>query len=217
MSTVLLVRHGQAQWYAEDYDQLSELGIEQSLETGRALAELVTPSVVISGGQERQKHTAALAVEAAGWQLPVEVEPGWSEFDHRQVLAAHEVEPPADPEGAPGEYAAWFQAALRRWADGGNEADYDVPFPGFTSRIDVELRRLGESLEPSQAAVVFTSGGPICWSVTTLLGGQPELWLRLAPVVVNVGITRLSVSPRGMRLWTFNEHSHLHPGSVSVR
>jgi len=35
--------------------------------------------------------------------------------------------------------------------------------------------------------------------------------------VVNVGITRLSVSERGMRLRTFNEHSHLTPSSVTIR
>ncbi len=45
VSRILLVRHGQASWGADDYDQLSPLGDEQSRVLGAALAARgITPT-----------------------------------------------------------------------------------------------------------------------------------------------------------------------------
>ena len=50
MSVVLLVRHGQASFGAEDYDRLSALGEEQSRLLGSSLAARgVRPEVVVRG------------------------------------------------------------------------------------------------------------------------------------------------------------------------
>ena len=54
MGILLLVRHGQASWGAENYDQLSEIGWEQGRILGRALAERgIQPDLVVSGGMQR--------------------------------------------------------------------------------------------------------------------------------------------------------------------
>ena len=87
MSQVLLVRHGQASWGADDYDVLSGRGVEQSAVLGAALAARgLEPTVLVAGAMRRHHQTAAAAVEAAGWDVEVTTDEGWNEFDHLQVL-----------------------------------------------------------------------------------------------------------------------------------
>jgi broad specificity phosphatase PhoE len=212
VTSVVLVRHGQASWDAEDYDRLTALGADQSATLGRAMVGLAAPDLVMSGAHLRHRDTAGLAMEAAGWQLPVQVDTGWNEFDHRLVLAAYGTAPPEEGTAA---FGRWFHEALARWTEGGSDADYDEPFASFTSRVDVALRHLRGELGPSDTAVVFTSAGPICWTVAALLGGQTQVWLHLLPSLVNASITRIRLDARGMHLTTFNEHSHLGPESVT--
>ena len=62
MSSILLVRHGQASWGAADYDVLSTLGEEQAVVVGEALAGL-SPDVIVHGAMSRQRRTAELAAQ----------------------------------------------------------------------------------------------------------------------------------------------------------
>ena len=57
--------------------------------------------------------------------------------------------------------------------------------------------------------MVFTSGGPISWVATSLLGGGPEIWTQLNPVTVNSSVSKVVVGRRGMTMVSFNDHSHL--------
>ena len=67
MGLVLLVRHGQASFGADDYDVLSETGVEQSRVLGRFLAAAgISPGAVVHGAMKRQRDTATAMVEAAG-------------------------------------------------------------------------------------------------------------------------------------------------------
>ena len=97
MSQILLVRHGQASWGAEDYDVLSSLGEKQSHVLGQALsARGVRPDLVVRGAMKRHRQTAELACAGGGWRPEVAEDDGWNEFDHVQMLSMH---PPAYGEG----------------------------------------------------------------------------------------------------------------------
>ena len=85
MSKLVLVRHGQASFFSDDYDRLSEMGERQS----RALAEYwlksgVAFDEVYTGTLVRQKRTAEVVGDAfrdAGQPWPVhEVLPGLDEY-----------------------------------------------------------------------------------------------------------------------------------------
>ena len=212
MGQVLLVRHGQASWDADDYDALSETGWEQSRLLGRALAGRgVEATLVVHGSMRRHRETA----EAAGLADRATVDPGWDEFDHLEMLGAV----PSPAEGrAPtrGEFQAWFEAATDRWTDGEHDTDYEETFDAFGDRVTAALRRTAEAAV-SGTAVVLTSGGPTAWAVATLLGadlereGRVRLWRRLNPVCVNSGVTKVVTGRRGLTLVSFNEHTHLDP------
>ena len=58
MGTLYLVRHGQASFGADDYDQLSELGQRQSRRLGAYFQERgLTFEAVITGSLKRQQQT----------------------------------------------------------------------------------------------------------------------------------------------------------------
>lgn len=209
MGRLLLVRHGQASWDGDDYDILSERGHRQAELLGSALAaRAIRPDVVVSGGMRRHRETVDSVLFGAGYDaVDVELDPGWDEYDHvsmlAQVPASFEDETPTAAE-----FQAWMERATDRWIGGGNEADYHEPFAAFTARVDEALRRTVEAAGRGTALVV-TSGGPISWASSALLGGGAELWSRLNVVCVNSGVTKLVSGRRGVTLVTFNEHTHL--------
>ena len=227
MGVILLVRHGQASWGAADYDELSEVGHEQSRVLGRALGRAlarqgVRPSEVVAGGMRRHGQTARALMAGAGWDCPVRVDEGWNEFDHLQMLEVHGPPEGSSPEGEAGEmtrreFDAWFDAATERWVSGDFDADYDEPFDVFTDRVGSALRRTASGLGSGDVAVVSTSGGPLSWVAASLLGGGVDTWKRLNPVTVNASVTKVVVGSRGTTLVSFNEHGHLDPAEVTYR
>jgi broad specificity phosphatase PhoE len=210
MSQVLLVRHGQASWGSDDYDVLSALGEKQSLVLGEALAARgVTADVVVRGSLRRHRQTAEHALAGAGWRPELVEDPGWDEFDHVQMLSMHPSSFGEGEEMTRAQFQRWFEEATLRWISGEYDEEYDESFTAFGRRVDAALRRLVERLERNQTAVVFTSGGPISWVTTSLLGGGAEVWTQLNPVTVNSSVTKVVVGRRGQTLVSFNEHTHL--------
>lgn len=223
MSRILLVRHGQASFGAADYDVLSPTGEEQSVVLGRALAARgVVPDLVVAGRMKRHAQTASGMLEGLGRSHAVELDDGWNEFDHHQLLAVHT--PPEDELAGLSERAAfqrWFEHATLRWTSGESEDAYDEPFSAFTSRVSAAVDRIHEALPRSGTAVVLTSGGPIAWVAASLLaddlGPRTSLWLRLNPVSVNTGTSTIVLGSRGTTLVSFNAHDHLSPDLITYR
>jgi broad specificity phosphatase PhoE len=88
MGQVLLVRHGQASFGSDDYDVLSDLGERQAAVLGRCLAARgIVPSALLHGRMVRQRRTAELLADAAGWVVAVECDADWDEMDHVEVLS----------------------------------------------------------------------------------------------------------------------------------
>ena len=72
MGAIRLVRHGQASWEADDYDQLSELGTRQASWLGQSWeAEGFVPSWSVAGGLRRHAQTAVAAIDAIDGDLVV--------------------------------------------------------------------------------------------------------------------------------------------------
>ncbi|WP_210650572.1 histidine phosphatase family protein [Nocardioides sp. SYSU D00065] len=222
MSRILLIRHGQASFGAADYDDLSPTGHEQSRVLGAALAARgVRADVVVAGEMRRHHQTAVGVLEGAGWSGDVEVDAGWNEFDHLQVLAVHDRPSTAEGESEKAGFQRWFEEATRRWTSGEHDDAYDESFGAFTARVGTALDRLAGALPRSATAVVLTSGGPVAWAAAALLAddvaARTALWLRLNPVSVNSGVSTVVCGARGTTLVSFNAHDHLLvPGSPDL-
>jgi len=210
MGQILLVRHGQASWGADDYDVLSERGEAQAAVVGRSLAGL-TPDVVVHGTMKRQRRSAEIAIAAAGWSVDPRMDERWNEIDHVGVLGAH----PQDFEGEPNrdQFQAWFAGATHRWASGEFDHEYAESFAGFRSRVQAALTEVSSA----GTVVVFTSGGPISSVAAHALAAGLDTYNLLAAAVANASVTRVAVDGGRLSLLSFNEHAHLPPESLTFR
>jgi broad specificity phosphatase PhoE len=213
MGQVILVRHGQASFGADDYDVLSEAGREQSRVLGRWLRERgVVADVVLHGEMRRQRETAEGLVEAAGWAAEPAVDAGWNEFDHRAVVAAF---PAAGDVVDMKAFQAVFSDALDRWVSGDHVEEYPETYVDFAKRAAAALTRACAGAGPGGTVLVSSSGGPIAAACVALL--EPErptveragAWQRMNTVILNAAYSRVVVGSTGARLLTFNEHEHL--------
>lgn len=217
MSVLLLVRHGQASWGAADYDVLSDLGHEQSRLLGKHLARLdVSPSRVWSGGLRRHDETLTSAVQAAGWEADVVTDRRWSEFDHVELMRRYDEVSTGNPQ-RPGDFNAFFDAAVARWTGGEHDSDYEESFTAFSTRVDAALQGALGSLGAGETGVVFTSGGAVAWVVASLWEMGVPQWARINPVLLNTGVTKVVTGSRGVNLVSVNEHAHLNGDTLTYR
>ena len=226
MAKLLLIRHGQASWGADDYDVLSPLGWEQSRLLGESLGvRNVIPDLVLHGTMRRHRETAEATVEQAGWTGAETLEDeGWNEFDHLGMLAAEPM-PFGDREPTKAEFQSWFETATERWTSGSSDAEYAETFAAFGTRVTEAMARTLDLVGPDGTAVVFTSGGPVSWAAASLLVdscGEPDpaagrVWASLNRVVVNSSVTKIVAGRRGASLVSFNEHVHLEGDVLTYR
>lgn len=210
MGVVLLVRHGQASFGADDYDVLSDTGWTQGRLLGTWLAERgVVPTSLVYGGMRRQRDTAAAMIDAAGWaDLSPTVDPGWDEFDHVGMVAAYP-DLPADLDLTDRRaFQQVFEEATAHWT-AGEPGDFTETYAAFDARVRQALFRAVSSAGSGQTVVVVSSGGPIAVACSALIDHDARLWQRFNTVIVNSSVTRVIVGPTGPRLLTFNEHPHL--------
>ncbi|MEV4267024.1 histidine phosphatase family protein [Kribbella sp. NPDC049584] len=217
MAVIYLIRHAQASFGARDYDKLSSLGEQQARRLGETLSD-VKPDVVVSGSMRRHEQTATLA------GFTPEVDKGYDEFDHEQVIIAHKpayrVRPvmladlarTGNPQRA---FQDMFSSATQRWIDGGD--GYTETFEAFCERSEAAVRRTAERLGKGGTALVFTSGGPIAAVVSRLLSGGDGLWAKLNPVTINTAITKVVSGRSGLTVVSYNEHVHVGTEMLSYR
>jgi broad specificity phosphatase PhoE len=219
MGLVLLVRHGQASFGAEDYDVLSEVGVTQSRRLGEWLAATgVEPGAVLHGAMRRQRDTATAMIDGAGWSLAPELDEGWNEFDHIGVISrSPELVAELTDRRA---FQRAFVEATSRWSGGDHDDEYDETWTSFVARGESALDR---ACVRDGVTVVVASGGPIAAACAALVDPDasadelPRLWNSFNTVSANTGVTRVLIGSTGRRLLTFNEHSHLDRELITYR
>jgi broad specificity phosphatase PhoE len=216
MGQILLIRHAQASFGADDYDVLSPLGHEQSTILGRRVRAIENLTGIVHGAMRRQQHTAELVVTELDDPPPVTEDARWDEYDHEALLESslptqEEKDVFAEAMAAAADqrrfFAEHFDMALRRWAAGGHELGRSESYTAFADRVQTALR--GLLADADGTVVVVTSGGVISVVCAQLLGLSTEHWARLSRVIVNTGITKLVQGRSGLNLITVNDHAHL--------
>ncbi len=225
MPAIYLVRHGQASFGAENYDQLSRLGYRQGELLGENLARLrMVPASVVCGSMQRHGQTAEACLQAMKHPPYWQEERGLDEFDHMDIIRSHDprltdhkslaehLRRQDEPRAA---FEELFQAAIAQWIRG--EGDYRESWPGFRNRVQDAIQRLAGALSSGETLLVFSSGGPVAVAAQSLLGFPDEDWPAFSRGLVNAGVTRLVGRPGNLRLASLNEHLHLAHEVVSYR
>ncbi|MBA1147342.1 histidine phosphatase family protein [Ectothiorhodospiraceae bacterium WFHF3C12] len=230
----MLIRHGQASFGSDNYDQLSDLGHRQSRITGEHLAGLGRlPDVMISGELERQKDTAIGAQgQWDGHDADLEIADAFNEYDADGLFKAYL--PAALREDAELAEAGQrlfqdrrlfqraFSRIVRAWLSEEPHDAGDVEgWSAFRGRVQDGLERLRSNYDRDARIALFTSGGPIAVAVGEALGLSPSATIELNWVLFNASITELRSTKTGWRLMGFNNVTHLElvgePGLVTSR
>jgi broad specificity phosphatase PhoE len=211
MGTLYLVRHGQASFGAEDYDQLSELGRRQSMRLGEYFAERgIHFDGLIAGTLRRHKQTLEGILEGmnrAGEHLAWD---GLNEYDSEAVIATvhpHKLEKPTSPEL----YRHHFRLlrdGLAQWMAGVTSPKGMPTYADFVAGVSGALDHVRAS-HYGQNVLIVSSGGPIATAVGAVLGTSPETTIELNLRIRNTAITEFAFTPKRHSLLCFNAIPHL--------
>ncbi len=226
MGAIYLLRHGQASFGSNNYDQLSPVGHQQARVLGQALkARGVQAEVLVSGNMQRHKETAAGVTAEMGLNLPLQEHLGVNEFDHENVI---EVAQPryVDKVAMMGEMAAtgdprrafqtFFRDAVSRWVGGNHDDEYNEPWSVFKLRCVSALDDLVKLTPVKGHVLVFTSGGTISVICAHLLGLNDAQAFTINWTLANAGITKIQVGRDGLHLISVNEHAHVEGAQPSL-
>lgn len=218
MTTIYFIRHGQASFGAESYDQLSPNGELQAKILGQYFDQILKEvPVVVSGSMQRHQQTACISLAECFPEVDVLTDSAWNEFNHQQVFAHYEprfnephlLKADVAKESNPRAYLAKiFEGAIERWTGGDYHHEYDESWPEFKSRIESALQDLCDELAQSKPryAVVFTSGGVISVVAGKLLGLSPNKTFALNWAIANSSMTTLRLVGNEPQLLSLNEH-----------
>jgi broad specificity phosphatase PhoE len=226
VSSLFLIRHGQASFGADDYDVLSPRGIEQSRALGRQLAAGRGIDAVYAGPRRRHIDTARHAAEAAaeaGGRLPEPIAaPELDEFPAIEMLRLWVPKLAAsDPQlaaamtsGDPGRAAlAALGTITRGWANGTLDMGELETFATFAARVDRGLGAIMSAVGRGRRVLVVTSGGPISIAVRGCLELGEEATLRVALALANASTTEIKWRAGETTLFGYNHVHHL-PGEL---
>ncbi|MDP4078049.1 histidine phosphatase family protein [Acidovorax sp. A1169] len=211
MGTLYLVRHGQASFGAEDYDQLSPRGREQAVRLGEHWRERGQVfDAVITGTLRR--HTQTLEGVAEGLQTTPEVlqMPGLNEYDSHALITAIHPQPLPKPD-TPELYRHHFRLlcdALAQWMAGVISPQGMPSWNEFSAGVRAVLDHVRQH-HVGHNVLLVSSGGPISTAVGQVLGTAPEVTIALNMRIRNSAVTEFSISPKRLMLQTFNTLPHL--------
>jgi broad specificity phosphatase PhoE len=204
MSTLYLVRHGQASFGTDDYDRLSATGREQIRLLGEYFAERGERiDRIYTGHLQRQRDafdeydSDTMLRQFADSLTPQQLEEaGWPALhnDRRR-------------------FQFFLERAARAWVEARIEAAQLLPWKQFQDRIVRGLDAVMRSEGRSKTLLVSTSGGVIGTAVAHVLGLANHLGIELNWAVHNASITRLMYNDGRVSLSMFNGLPHLdRPG-----
>ncbi|MDP1316241.1 histidine phosphatase family protein [Acinetobacter lwoffii] len=218
MTTIYLIRHGQASFGAESYDQLSPNGELQAKLLGRYFDEILKEApYVVAGSMQRHQQTAQLSLDKCFPESEILTDSAWNEFNHQQVFARYEprfnqpelLKQDVSKHENPRDYLGKiFSGAIARWTGDDYHHEYDESWPSFKARVESGLENLCDQLSKSRPryAVVYTSGGVISVAVGKILGLSPEKTFALNWAITNTSITTLRLVGNEPQLLSLNEH-----------
>ena len=227
MSSLILVRHGQASAHAADYDQLSAIGHEQA----RALGEYWADSGqrfdrVVVGPLRRQRQTARAVADVyrernLEWPEP-EPMPELDEHHGPKVVEHHSAdlfrelginEAEQDEGGQAGSLKRFmriYQLGTRRWIKDALETPPgSESWADFRARVETGVGKLVNGTAHARCIAAFTSGGATAAAVGLALGLEDEKILELSWRVRNGSLSELLFSGDRLTLNTFNTLPHL--------
>jgi len=241
MSRLHVVRHGQARFFTDDYDRLSEKGEAQCAALARHwLEQGLEIHAAWCGSLVRQRRSGEVVRDVyrdAGREFPeIRCMPTLDEYPADDIMDTllpllRESVPAIDDlarafEGARDDRERYrgfhrlLEAVMERWIaraypDDGTEGL--LPWEGFSGGVRDAFGDIMAGAGSGENVAVFTSGGPIGISVQTVLGAPEQAAADLNWRVHNGSVTSFTFSGSRISLDCFNATAHLGPELLTYR
>lgn len=219
MTSIFLVRHGQASFGTANYDRLSPLGERQAVVLGEHWQRGgFSAARALSGSLQRQRHTAEHALRLLGSAAPaLDTDPAFNEFNHTQLVQAYlplviADDPALEAAGSaalrdPALFRPLFGRIVSAWAEGRTPVfPVDESWADFCTRCVDGVERAAADAD---SVVVFTSGGVITAVLRAALGIDDATALRLNWRICNASVHEFQMHDKGLNLVGFNDIAHL--------
>jgi broad specificity phosphatase PhoE len=220
MANLLLIRHGQASFGAENYDQLSPLGQRQADITGEYLnATGVILGAAYSGDLSRQRETASRALAGLDNPPELQIDARFNEVrndEQLEVLSPILLE--RDPafkalvdrsETESKAFQKVIAAVFNEWVRPGCEVEGMQSWQDYHAGVTSALQAVMDSAQSGTDSAIFSSGGTIATMVAHVLKLPADRVYEFYEPVFNCSITRVIFSRDRSSLSTYNEISHL--------
>ena len=213
MAELLIVRHGQASFGAQDYDRLSDIGHRQSALLGETLRERGwAPDRVVTGTLRRQTET----LRAMGFGEPSEAHAGLNEYNFTDLLAArfkHGL--PKDDTTDRRHHFRILRDTVFEWQ---NDKLTGVAETWKDFKTRVEAGRQFATRPGAKRVLVISSGGVIGQMVAAALGAPDAQMMHLNLQIKNAAMTRFIFTQGAFSLHEFNMTPHLdHPDLADIQ
>ncbi len=225
MSTIFLIRHGQASFGTDDYDRLSVTGHKQSRVAGEYLQGIAkTVDTIYAGSLRRHVETAdgiAQSVKTQEGNRPeIRIDARLNEVDAESqfkhlvpLLKAADAEIAQLAEEAR-QSSRSYQKVLARvfahWQDLPADYPHLESWPTFARRVCGAITDIAQAAGSGANTVVVSSGGSIA-AITQHVIGLPKTGAYpLFEALLNCSITRFLHTGTRISLATFNDYSYLH-------
>ncbi|MCF8033020.1 MAG: histidine phosphatase family protein [Desulfarculaceae bacterium] len=220
MSTLFVMRHGQASFGHGNYDRLSELGRAQARLTGEHLADLgASFDAAYCGDMARQQDTARGVLESLASPPPLAIVPGFNEYSSGPVIEAllpelRRADPALDQAvenmfDDRRSFQMVYEAAMMRWISGSYEQDLPETWEEFLARVGRSLDQVLAAHKRGKRVIVFTSGGPISAIMQRALGLEHQTAMKLTYVIKNASLSSFLYNREDFSLSEFNSTTHL--------
>lgn len=204
---ILMVRHGQASYGAEDYDNLSPLGRQQSFWLGQHLNQLgFEPSLAIQGSLKR--HAQTLAEISKSLPLVKQItDDAFIEISMTNIVEGYrkKYSDLPDYENDINLMNRAMGMVLTAWIGNEFEAD-ELPWADFTAQVVKGLENLkshGENI------LLITSGGTITAAVGAAQNLNAQAQVSMMLRIHNSSMTKLVRTPTNFELHSLNNVPHM--------
>jgi broad specificity phosphatase PhoE len=227
MSTIYLVRHGQASFGKANYDVLSDVGLEQSAILARYFMKTgVRFDAVYSGSMDRQIRTAEVIMKEFalnGINLPdLNIMPEFNEYDSKSiitVLAPELIEEDPALKGAfenifndRKAFQKIFERSMLRWVSKEDAAEGVESWNFVKTRVSLAISKIAAGQGNGKSILISASGGTISACIQDVTGISDETAQRLCWQMANTSVSTLVYNEERITLRAFNTWPHLEAG-----
>lgn len=235
MSKLYFFRHAQASYGAQNYDKLSEHGIQQSKELGKYLVHKnITFDKIFSGPLERQKHTYHLVKnEYAGHKLNIPeaiILDGLKEHEGTEAFKENipelirtvpfikelfdKIE--TNPKLAKRNSLLAFQYFMDKWAEGKIKVPNALSWEAFRNATKNALQTILEQTGKGETIAIFSSGGTISSIAAEAIQLKNESSIAAMNFSIrNTSFSTFLYSKNNFNLLSLNEIPHLQDEMIT--